>query len=238
MSRRAAYPFTVGHREELLAAARRLLERRGYAHITARDLVAESDTNLASIGYHFGSKAGLLNAAIESAFEDWTDQLAALVMADPHATPMQRAMATWVTALDSLPGRRPILQSYIEALAQAQRSPELQGQLAAHYGRARARVAELVARSLDDGTPADDPRCRAIATFVIAVCDGLAVQWLLDPEHAPTGAQLLEGLQTVWAASGFTPPDPLPAGVARVAAAGDLADRGPDVGEIHRGDDH
>ncbi len=192
---------TVGHREQLLAAARRLLERRGYAHITARDLVAESDTNLASIGYHFGSKAALLNAAIESAFEDWTEQLAALVMADPTATPIQRGMATWVAVLESLPARRPILQSYVEALAQAQRDPDLRAQLAEHYRRARARVAELVAESLADGTAADDPRCRAIATFVIAVCDGLSVQWLLDPEHAPNGEELLAGLATVWAAS-------------------------------------
>ncbi|PZS37030.1 MAG: transcriptional regulator [Pseudonocardiales bacterium] len=191
----------MGHREQLLAAARRLLEQRGYAHITARDLVAESDTNLASIGYHFGSKAALLNAAIESAFEDWTDQLAALVMADPTATPIQRGAATWVAVLDSLPARQPILQSYVEALAQAQREPDLRGQLAEHYRRARARVAHLVAESLADGTPAEDPRCRAIATFVLAVCDGLAVQWLLDPEHSPNGEELMAGLATVWAAS-------------------------------------
>jgi AcrR family transcriptional regulator len=191
----------VGHREQLLAAARRLLERRGYAHITARDLVAESGTNLASIGYHFGSKAALLNAAIEAALEDWAEQLAALVMADRDATPIERGMVTWVTALQSLPGRRPILQSYIDALAQAQRVPELQRQLARHYRHARRRVAELVAESLADGTPPDDPRCQAIAAFVIAVCDGLAVQWLLDPDHVPTGEQLMAGLATVWAAS-------------------------------------
>ena len=189
----------MGHREELLAAARRLLEQRGYAHITARDLVAESGTNLASIGYHFGSKAALLNTAIESAFEDWTDQLAALVMSDPAATPIQRGMVTWVAVLDSLPQRRPILQSYIEALAQAQREPELRAQLAGHYRRARARVAELVAQSLADGTPAADARCQAIATFVIAACDGLSVQWLLDPEHTPTGAELMAGLASVFA---------------------------------------
>ena len=41
-----------------------------------RELVAASDTNLASIGYHFGSKAGLLNAAIELSFHDWAEQLA------------------------------------------------------------------------------------------------------------------------------------------------------------------
>jgi AcrR family transcriptional regulator len=200
---------TVGHREQLLAAARRLLEQRGYAHITARDLVAESETNLASIGYHFGSKAALLNSAIEASFEDWTDQLAALVMADPAATPIQRGAATWVAVLDNLPARRPVLQSYVEALAQAQREPELREQLAEHYRRARARVADLVAESLADGTLADDPRCWAIATFVIAVCDGLSVQWLLDPEHSPSGEALMAGLATIWAASfpsSLTPP--------------------------------
>ena len=191
----------MGHREQLLEAAKRLLEERGYAHITARDLVAASNTNLASIGYHFGSKAALLNAAIEASFEDWTEQLASLVMADPDATPIQRGMATWVSVLRSLPKRRPMLQSYVDALAQAQREPALQAQLAAHYRRARSRVAELVAQSLHDGTPADDPRCLAIAAYVIAVCDGLAVQWLLDPQGVPDGDQLLHGLATVWASS-------------------------------------
>jgi AcrR family transcriptional regulator len=191
----------VGHREQLLAAARRLLESRGYAHITARDLVAESGTNLASIGYHFGSKAELLNAAIDGAFEDWSDQLAALVMADPTATPVQRAMATWTAVVETLPARKLMLQSYVEALAQAQRTPQLQGQLAEHYRRARARVAELVAKSLGDGTAPDDPRCLSIAAFVIAVCDGLSMQWLLDPEQTPSGEQLVAGLSAVWVAS-------------------------------------
>lgn len=191
----------VGHRDRLLAAARRLLEERGYAHITTRDLVAASGTNLASIGYHFGSKAGLLNAALEASFDDWATQLADYVMADPIATPLQRAAATWVAAVDATAARRPILQAYIEALAQAQRVPELRDQLATHYVRARTRVAALVAQSLDDGTDADDPRCRAVASLVIAACDGLALQSLLDPANAPSGAELAEGLAAVVAAS-------------------------------------
>jgi AcrR family transcriptional regulator len=195
----------VGHREQLLTAARRLLEERGYAHITARDLVAASDTNLASIGYHFGSKAALLNAAIEASFADWAEQLAAFVMSDPEATPLQRASATWVASLEGMAQRRPILQAYIEALAQALRVPELREQLAEHYRRARAMVAGLVAQSLDDGSDADDPRCRAVATLVIAACDGLALQSILDPENSPTGDDLMAGLATVWAASAPEP---------------------------------
>ena len=91
----------MGHREQLLSAARTLLESQGYAHITARDLVAESGTNLASIG----------NQAIEDAFADWARQLADFVMADPAATPIQRALTTWVAVRDALPDRGPMLQA-------------------------------------------------------------------------------------------------------------------------------
>lgn len=185
----------------MLIAARELLESRGYAHITARDLVAASDTNLASIGYHFGSKAALLNQVIEDAFADWAQRLADLVMADPHATPMQRAWTTWATVRDSLPAQRPLLQAYVEALAQAQREPELREQLAGHMRAVRAMVAQRVAESLGGTVSADDPRCRAVASFVMAVCDGLAVQWLLSPDDLASGEQLLAGLALVAEAS-------------------------------------
>jgi AcrR family transcriptional regulator len=194
----------VGHKEQLLAAARRLLEERGYAHITTRDLVAASGTNLASIGYHFGSKAALLNEAIEAAFADWSEQLAAFVMSDPDATPLQRAGATWAAALEKMPLRHSILQAYVEALAQAMRVPELRSQLADHYRRTRAMVASLVAASLGDGSSADDPPCRAVASMVIATCDGLAMQSLLDPDSLPSADDLSAGLAAVWGASTAT----------------------------------
>jgi AcrR family transcriptional regulator len=191
----------VGHREQLLSAARTLLESQGYAHITARDLVAESGTYLASIGYHFGSKAELLNQAIEDAFADWARQLADFVMADPAATPVQRALTTWVAVRDALPDRGPMLQAYVEALAQAQREPTLRAQLAEHMQAVRMMVAERAAESLGDSTSPDDPRCRAVASFVIAVCDGLAVQYLLDPERVPDGDTLIAGLSMIFSAS-------------------------------------
>ena len=202
MSRRSVYILdAVGHRDQLLEAARRLLEERGYAHITARDLVAASDTNLASIGYHFGSKAALLNAAIEASFDDWAAELAATVMSEPDATPLARAGATWVAVLARLPERQNMLQAYVEALAQAQRVPELRAQLAGHYRRARSMVAELVARSLGEGLDASDPRCNAVAALVIGACDGLAMQWLLDPDNGPSPDDLAAGLAAVVSAS-------------------------------------
>ena len=102
--------------------------------------------------------------------------------------------------------------SFTEALAQADRSPRLREQFAEHYRRCRAQVSELVAVSLGEGIPADDPRCAAIASFVMAACDGFAVQCLLDPDAAPAPDELRAGLTTLFAASfPATPTSPMPA---------------------------
>ncbi|MGH3384353.1 MAG: TetR/AcrR family transcriptional regulator [Nocardioidaceae bacterium] len=186
----------MGHRDDLLVAARRLLEEKGYARITARDLVAESGTNLASIGYHFGSKEGLLNAAIGTVLDEWTEQLSSLAMAVPDATPLERGLTAWTALLTGLGDKRELLLSFVEALAQAERNPELRQQFAGHYERCRGQVAELVGASLG-GLPADDVRCRSAASFVIAVCDGLAVQWLLDPDAAPSADEFASGLTAI-----------------------------------------
>jgi AcrR family transcriptional regulator len=196
-----AYSCLVGHREQLLVAARRLLEEKGYARITTRDLVAASDTNLASIGYHFGSKAELLNEAIGLVLREWTQQLADIAMADPTASPIERGISAWTAMLEHVRAQRTLSLSFTEALAQAERSPRLLVQFAEHYRRCRARVSELVAVSLGDGIPADDPRCAAIASFVMAACDGFAVQCLLDPDEAPKADHLRDGLRVLFAAS-------------------------------------
>jgi AcrR family transcriptional regulator len=80
----------VGHRERLLEAAIACLEEKGYARTTSRDLVAASGTNLASIGYHFGSKEGLLNVAMVEAFQRWLKPLVALAAEPGPATPLER----------------------------------------------------------------------------------------------------------------------------------------------------
>jgi AcrR family transcriptional regulator len=181
----------MGHREDLLTAARRCLEEKGYARTTARDLVAVSGTNLASIGYHFGSKEALLNEAIGDAFEEWTDQVVAMSLEGREQAPLDAVAASWVEMLDSFERFRPLLVAFVESLAQAERSPELREQLAVHYQRSRDTLAEVVAASLGEAEGLDP---QAVASFLMAVCDGLILQYLLDPEATPSGERLAESL--------------------------------------------
>lgn len=183
----------MGHRELLLSAARRCLEERGYARTTARDLVAASGTNLASIGYHFGSKEALLNQAMMAAFTEYTEKLLVLA-AEPMATgdPLGRLRQTWGVMVEMFADMRPLLVAFIEAMTQAEHSPELRGQLAWGYEQMRNAIAETII-GMNPGLPPEVAQhTRDMASFLIAVNDGLMIQWLLDPEASPTGEQAFD----------------------------------------------
>src|SRR3989440_1136501 len=127
----------MGHREALLAGARQCLEEKGYARTTARDLVAASGTNLASIGYHFGSKEALLNEAIGEAFEEWTDHLLELAVETAPDSALEQTATSLRAMVDEFASHRNLLLAFVEAVAQAERSPALRAQLASQYARNR-----------------------------------------------------------------------------------------------------
>ncbi len=182
----------MGHREDLLAAARRCLEKRGYARTTARDLVAESGTNLASIGYHFGSKEALLNEAIGVSFQEWAERVRALALAiEPDGDPMRTLAASWDAMLTSFAEYRGLAVAFTEALAQTERQPALRAQLAGIYEQSRTSVAAMISDVI--GLP-DGRQTRSLASFQLVVCDGLLVQWLLDPAAVPSGPELTDAL--------------------------------------------
>lgn len=61
----------MGHREDLLEGAKKCLVEKGFVRTTARDIVKASGANLASIGYHYGSKDALLTQAFTELMEEW-----------------------------------------------------------------------------------------------------------------------------------------------------------------------
>lgn len=188
--------MTLGHRELLLAAARRCLVERGYARTTARDLVAMSGTNLASIGYHFGSKEELLAQALDDVFVDYTEKVVALARAAGAGTsdPGEAVTAAWTAMTEMQEEYRPLLIAFVEALAQAERSDELRARLAAGYEEMRQKITDGVLAVVPD---LPEPAARSIASFFIAVSDGYMVQWLLDEAATPTGSDLLAGARMV-----------------------------------------
>ena len=182
----------------MLEGAKECLRTKGYARTTARDLVAASGANLSSIGYHFGSKDALLAEALDELFMEYTERLTAAAGGDPSMSALARVAESWRQMLAEMPEHEPMMLAFVESVGPSVRSPELREKLADHYQRTRDAVAESVRESLGDA-PGADPD--VIASYLIAVYDGLMIQFLVDPSRTPTGEQLATSVGAAIAAA-------------------------------------
>ena len=180
----------------MLEGALECLKTKGYAHTTSRDIAAAAGGNLGSIGYHYGSKEALLDEALMEGFHAWTARISSRVSAVEADDPLERLRRAWEAVFDELGQQAGLLRAFLEALAPASRSPKLRRRLAGFYRDTRTEVAAVVGESLGD-----DPNAReaaaVIASLLIALSDGLQLQWFLEPKATPTPDDIDKALGTV-----------------------------------------
>ncbi|MFE7560209.1 TetR/AcrR family transcriptional regulator [Kitasatospora sp. NPDC057500] len=186
----------MGNREDLMAGAKQCLIEKGYGRTTARDIATASGVSLAAIGYHFGSKEALLNAALIEATGEWGLMLGAVVARANEASedPEERFVAVWDGVRESIAEHRGLWASQFEAMVQVERTPELREAMAGIQKEGRLGLAALF-----QGRPEvpDTEEELARGTFYQALLVGLAGQWLAAPGLAPGGRELLRGLELV-----------------------------------------
>lgn len=180
----------MGNREALLEGARRCLYERGYARTTARDIVTASGTNLASIGYHYGTKEALLDTALIESIAELSDMLAQLSMADG----LQHLPDAWDRIMAEFDTHRPLLVAHVEAWSQIERAPELRAKFAKLYAD---QLAKGVEHALAARADLDADTARAVSAISGILADGLIVQWLIDPKQLPSGRQIATGLRAL-----------------------------------------
>ncbi len=186
----------MGHREDLLAGAMACLQEKGYARTTARDIVAASGTNLGSIGYHYGSVEALLNAAVLAAIEEWGQQVTGALAGgiDPAAPFPRRFEQYWATVLASFREYRQVWAASVDMLGVADRVPEVRTAIASGLQDGRMAWAQLL-HGID---PATEPvKAQAVGSVYQALLSGVLVQWLVDPDHAPSAADLTDALRLI-----------------------------------------
>ena len=187
----------MGHREDLLAGAVRCLREKGYGRTTARDIVAASGTNLASIGYHYGSTQALLNAAVFQAMEDFGAEIGQVMSADAGlAGPvLERFERFWTRVIDSFRADPEVWAATFDVFSAAQRDPEIRAAVAQGLDDGRALWARAIYGLDPDGD--DQGTARGVGSLHQALLSGVLVQWLIDPGRAPSAADLAAALQAI-----------------------------------------
>jgi AcrR family transcriptional regulator len=187
----------MGHREDLLAGAVRCLREKGYARTTARDIVAASGTNLASIGYHYGSMQALLNAAVFQAMEDFGAEIEQVMRADadPGGSVLEQFERFWAHVIDSFRANPGVWQATFEVFSAAQHDPQIRAAVAEGIEGGRALWARALYGLDTDG--GDQGVARAVGSLHQALLSGVLVQWLIDPGRAPSAADLAVALRAI-----------------------------------------
>jgi AcrR family transcriptional regulator len=192
----------MGHREDLLAGAKACLIDRGYANTTARDIVAVSHTNLASIGYHFGSKDALLTEAMIEMMGEW-GELFATAAAEASAKGSEAKFRNvWKRLLKLFETDRPVLIASYEIAVQAARNDALK----AIFAKAYVEVRNELPNDFLDIEKMDARTRKAVGGLLLAIISGMTVQFLLDPAGTPTAEDLTLAMKTI--ARAFLPRDP------------------------------
>lgn len=196
---------TMGNREDLLDGAVRCLYEKGYAKTTLRDIASAAGVSMAAVGYHYGSTEKLLNLALMRTIQEWGATFGqAMADVDPGAEGWYEAL--WQQIIDSLATHGLTALASFEGFVQSQRVPELREQIAAGQREGRRGLAAMAT-----GTPEDastEKTARTIGSVQLALITGLTVQWMTDPENAPTAAEVVEGLHALSAATRTESPSP------------------------------
>lgn len=178
-------------REEILAAAIRVLAQDGIAETTTRKIASEAKVNQASLRYYFGSKDDLLFAVLQEMMRVTRDLVRASMPAGRNVPEIiaHSCQAVW-SRIESAPELQ-VMQ--YELTLYALRNPASAWLAQQQYEGSCAVVAEL----LQQGFTAANQTCTVpltdLAHFIVGGFDGLTLQFISDrdPARARRGLDLL-----------------------------------------------
>jgi AcrR family transcriptional regulator len=168
-------------RKALLDAAARVFVRRGFQASSVEQISADAGYTRGAFYSNFSSKEELFVALLhERLFARYTEMYEQR-LADPTRTPSLRETGEELAAIQARSEDRWLLRLWLECLAQASRDEQFR-ELAATFWRGnRARGEKLISVAV----PEHAERAKAIASAMIALDIGLAIQHLVDPDDAP-----------------------------------------------------
>ncbi|MFN8041206.1 MAG: TetR family transcriptional regulator C-terminal domain-containing protein [Acidimicrobiales bacterium] len=179
-------PATADTRARLLEAARTTVRDHGLAGATSRQITSAAGANLAAITYHFGSKDDLIAEAL---FDDLDRRVRPALELFDQADDATTALVLAVQQLTSeLDRSRDDALAYLETLLLATRDARYRRRALALYRDLGDRLAELLARLIDEGVVPGWVDPVPMASLVLAIANGIALQGCLDPKGPPPSA--------------------------------------------------
>ncbi|SOD60678.1 transcriptional regulator, TetR family [Streptomyces zhaozhouensis] len=163
-------------RDDILRIAMETFATRGYHNASLAEIAERSGLTQAGVLHHFRTKAGLLTGVLE--LRDKSD-IEALGDGRPRGLGMLRHLVD-TARLNAERAGIVRLYTVLSAESVTEGHPA-QEYFRGRYTGLRAIVVAALREAVDAGAVAPTLPVESVANGIIAVMDGLQVQWLLDP---------------------------------------------------------
>jgi len=180
--------------QRMLDAAVALIETRGTAGTTLREVGEAAGYSRGLAGARFGSKAGLLRFVVKAVGEEWLRALARATRRLSGLAALEAALDAHMTFFEESPRHvRAFYILWFEAIGPASEVREV---IARVHERRQRDVEQWLAAGVGAGDlpPALDQR--AVAEYFCAGVNGLVYQWLAAPEDMAAVRRLGDTLKT------------------------------------------
>jgi AcrR family transcriptional regulator len=206
-------PAGTDTRGELLAAARRVIRRAGFAGVTVGDITREAGASLGLLNYHFGSKEQVLAEAFD---EIARSELAEMEAIARRPDPPAERLAACLDVSDW--GDRESWTLWLDAWGASGRVEALRVTLGFYADGWRACLAGVLADGVRDGSwTCEDPA--QSASLIVAMIDGIGLQAMLHPDEVTPERAAAWARRIAEAELGIALPDPAAAAPMAPAAA-------------------
>lgn len=170
MAKRGPYEKGEAKRSEILHAALEIFAAEGYRGTSLRKVAAKCSLSLPGLMHYFDSKEDLLTQVLR--MRDETARVRQVERDDP------KSYREIIREGASTPG----LVELFVSMAAAASDPEhpAHAHFAERYPVLRERVADFVRARVDEGRISSAIPPERLAVLLIAVADGIQLQWLID----------------------------------------------------------
>lgn len=171
-------------RQMIIDVTTRLFATRGYAG-TSLDLIAkEANTSKSSIFWHFENKEDLLFTVVDKAMSDWEVEAGSKILAQPDPPrQLERLIEVYRDLAMSRPDTLRLLLGLL--LETADVNDNVKRRFQKMYRGYRASVQIVIEEGIAGGHFTRRIPPSHLAVLVLALFDGLFIQWFLEPESVP-----------------------------------------------------
>ncbi|RZT27609.1 TetR family transcriptional regulator [Kribbella sp. VKM Ac-2569] len=176
-ARRGPYAKSARRQAEIVASATSVFSSRGYRGGSLREIAKQLDISLTAVVHHFPSKSALLVAVLESADSAHADSF----QLDSQNEGVAYAVLQYVRRNVD----RPEMLRLLALMAAESSAPDHPAHewFRQRYELTIGMLAIAVRRDQLEGRITNDRDPHGIAESLVALWDGLQLQWLIDPHR-------------------------------------------------------